>query len=250
MMIDSDEYQKEKYIAFVDVMGFSNMVNNFTFKEFYDPDFNLTSKDTFHVVNEYYHKLLLELYEEQKSELEITTISDCVIVSSKTLEPLLIFLFFLQSNMIYNDGANAKIVMRGYFTKGKFVHDQKKNLIVGEAYQRAVIGEKNTKFPRIEIDKIVAEEINVPHDILVAEDPNDSKYYVNYLIREKFIDMCCRIPLSNFIEEKIQEFKEKENIQANYIWLKDYYNHIKKYKPTKQDYYKWYSLFPPRVRDI
>ena len=115
-----------------------------------------------------YRKLLRELYEEQKSDLEITTISDCVIVSSKTLEPLLIFLFYLQSNMIYNDAANVNIIMRGYLTKGKFVHKQKKNLIVGEAYQKAVLGEKDNNFPRIEIDKRVVNEIKNPYDICVT----------------------------------------------------------------------------------
>lgn len=241
-MIDVNEYLKEKYIAFVDVMGFSDMVNNFKFNKFYDPNFTLTDQDTFHVINEYYRKLLRELYEEQKSDLEITTISDCVIVSSKTLEPLLIFLFYLQSNMIYNDAANVKIIMRGYLTKGKFVHEQKKNLIVGEAYQRAVLGEKDTNFPRIEIDKIVVNEIKNPYDILVIEDFNDSKCYINYLIREIFQEMYCRIPLKNFIDKKIQEFEGNKKIQDKYIWLKNYYNNIKHYKLTNEDINKLKAL--------
>ena len=166
-MIDKIEYQKEKYIAFVDVLGFSSMVNDFKFNEYYDAKFNLTSQDAFHVVNEYYHKLLLELYLEQKSDLEITV-------------------------MIYHDAANAKILMRGYLTKGRFVHNQKENLIVGEAYQKAVKGEKETIFPRIEIDNVILDEIQAPYDILIVKDLNDSKYYVNYLIREKFVNMCCK----------------------------------------------------------
>ena len=60
-MIDKEEYQKEKYIAFVDVLGFSEMVNNFKFNKYYDFEFNGTGKDTFHVVNDYYHKVLKEI---------------------------------------------------------------------------------------------------------------------------------------------------------------------------------------------
>ncbi len=47
MVIDRVEYQKEKYIAFVDVLGFSSMVDDFKFNEYYDPKFNLTSKFAF-----------------------------------------------------------------------------------------------------------------------------------------------------------------------------------------------------------
>lgn len=250
MMIDSDEYQKEKYIAFVDVLGFSEMVNNFKFNKYYDFEFNGTGKDTFHVVNDYYHKVLKEMICENNSPLEITTISDCMIVSSKTLEPLLVFLYYYQSNMIYNDAANARIVTRGYLTKGNFVHDQKKNLIVGEAYQRAVKGEKNTKYPRVEIDKIVFDEIQVPFDILVTIDPQDSKYYINYLIREKFVDMYCRTPLENFIDDKIKEYENNEEVQPKYIWLKTYHERIKNYQPTKQECENFNCLFHPIERDI
>lgn len=250
MIIDREEYLKEKYIAFVDVLGFSDMVDNFRFNKYYDIKFNGTDKDTFHVVNDYYHKVLIEMIYENNSQLEITTISDCIIVSSKTLAPLLIFLYYYQSNMIYNDAANARIVTRGYLTKGCFVHDQKKNLIVGEAYQRAVAGERNTKYPRIEIDKIVADEIQAPFDILVTEDHQDSKYYINYLIREKFVDMFCRTPLENFINDKIKEYENDEKIRPKYIWLKTYHESIKNYQPTKQDCEKFNSLFPPIERDI
>lgn len=250
MIIDRDEYLKEKYIAFVDVLGFSDMVNNFKFNEYYDFKFNGTGKDAFHVVNDYYHKVLIEMIYENDSPLEITTISDCIIVSSETLEPLLIFLYYYQSNMIYNDAANARIVTRGYLTKGNFVHDQKKNLIVGEAYQRAVEGEKNTKYPRVEIDKIVADEIQAPFDILVTVDPQDSKYYINYLIREKFVDMFCRTPLENFIGDKIKEYENDEKIKSKYTWLKTYHDSIKKYKPTEQECKNWEILFPPVERDI
>ncbi len=250
MMIDRDEYLKEKYIAFIDVLGFSDMVNNFSFNKHYDPQFNGTSKDTFHVVNNYYHKVLIERIYENDSPLEITTISDCIIVSSKTLVPLLIFLYYYQSNMIYNDAANARIVTRGYLTKGCFVHDQKKNLIVGEAYQRAVAGERNTKYPRIEIDKIVADEIQEPFDILVKVDQQASKYYINYLIREKFQDMPCKGSIENFIDDKIKEYKNNENIQQKYKWLKNYHESIKNYRPTEQDCKKFNSLFPPKERDI
>lgn len=34
MIIDREEYLKEKYIAFVDVLGFSDMVNNFRFNKY------------------------------------------------------------------------------------------------------------------------------------------------------------------------------------------------------------------------
>ncbi len=250
MIIDCDEYLKEKYIAFVDVLGFSDMVNNFKFNKYYDIKFNGTQNDTFHVVNQYYHKVLCELLLEQKSELEITTISDCIIVSSRKLEPLLIFLFFLQSNMIYNDAANAKIVMRGYMTKGKFVHNQKKNLIVGEAYQKAVLGEKATKFPRIEIDKTIVNSIQTPYNIFITNDLEDSKYYINYLIREKFQDMYCRYPLGDFIDNKIKEYEDNKNVQEKYVWLNNYYERIKKYKLTDNEYRNWNFIFPPRERDI
>ena len=232
------------------MLGFSDMVNNFRFNKYYDFKFNGTGKDAFHVVNNYYHKVLVEMIYENESQLEITTISDCIIVSSKTLAPLLIFLYYYQSNMIYNDAANARIVTRGYLTKGCFVHDQKKNLIVGEAYQRAVAGERNTKYPRIEIDKIVADEIQEPFNILVKEDQQDSKYYINYLIREKFVDMYCRTPLENFIDDKIKEYENNEKIQPKYIWLKTYHESIKNYQPTEQDCKKFNRLFPPKERDI
>ena len=42
MIIYCDEYLKEKYIAFVDVLGFSDMVNNFKFNKYYDIKFNGT----------------------------------------------------------------------------------------------------------------------------------------------------------------------------------------------------------------
>lgn len=90
----------------------------------------------------------------------------------------------------------------------------------------------------------------MPFDILVTIDPQDSKYYINYLIREKFVDMYCRTPLENFIDDKIKEYENNEEVQPKYIWLKTYHERIKNYQPTKQECENFNCLFHPIERDI
>lgn len=250
-MFEATEYLEKKYLAFVDVLGFSDLVNRIEFREEYDPSFYHTDRNTFGVIASYYRRLLIELLLEKDSNLEITTISDCIIISGKDCFSLLKFLFYLQSNMIYNDGDNIKIIMRGYLTKGNFIHNQKRNLIFGEAYQRALKGEKDTVFPRIEIDDRLIEELNqIPFELLITQDPKDSKYFVNYLIRKKFVDFSERRPLNEFIDKKIEEYRGKLNVQMKYIWLQEYHDRIKNQEITEQDKLKWSYIFSECKRDI
>lgn len=248
-MIDWNEYAEEKYIAFVDVLGFSSLVNRFEYRKTFDSKFHYTSNDTFHVVNNYYYKLLRELWAENGSDLEITAISDCVIVSSKKLLPnLLMFLYYLQTDMFYYDAENVKILMRGYLTKGKFVHNHAQNLIVGEAYQRAVKGEKKTNYPRIEVDASIVDEIKNPYDLLITKDKYGKKYYLNYLLRDKLQYMCKRIDTKDFINENLQNCSQK--ILPKYKWLNKYYERIQEYNITTEDKEKWRIINPPKEWDL
>jgi hypothetical protein len=154
MILDIEDYEKEKYIAFVDVLGFKNLVNKIEKKETYDSSFHNTDKDTFGTINKFYEQVSIENYLEKDNEdLQITCISDCLIISATSYSNILRFLFYLQNNLLCQDYDNNKLLTRGYLTKGKFIHDTSKNLIFGEAYQRAYLAEENEAInPRIIVD--------------------------------------------------------------------------------------------------
>src|SRR5574344_631219 len=154
MMINIEDYEKEKYIAFVDIIGFKRLVNDITKKTDYDPSFHNTDKDTFGTVKKFYDQVYLEnYYEKDNEDLQITCISDCLIVSATSYSNILRFLFYLQNNLLCRDYDNNKLLTRGYLTKGKFIHDTSKNLIFGEAYQRAYLAEEKEAInPRIIVD--------------------------------------------------------------------------------------------------
>ena len=183
-----EDYYKEKYIAFVDVLGFKDIVKNIKTLNTFDPTYHYTDADAWNKIVQYYNKIGIELLLEQNNkEIKITYISDCLIIASENILEILKFLFYLQSNMIFNDADNIRFPARGFLTKGHFIHSPENNIILGEAYQRAYMNEeKNVITPRIVTDKQVINEIKSTQlQHFFKLDKEDNNYFIDYLFRLK-----------------------------------------------------------------
>lgn len=233
-----EDYYKEKYIAFVDVLGFKDIVKNIKKLNTFDPTYHYTDADAWNKINQYYNRISRELLLEQNNnEIKITYISDCLIISSEKIFEILKFLFYLQSNMIFYDADNIRFLTRGFLTKGHFIHSPENNIIFGDAYQRAYMNEeKNVITPRIVTDiQIVDEIISKQLQHFLELDKEDNNYFIDYLYRLKIDNrIIMREELDIYLERQIEKHKENSNIIRKYCWLSNYYENIKNSKPNPE----------------
>ena len=239
-----EEYLKDKFIAFVDVLGFKDLVNKIEYKEYYDPTFHETDLNTFDAIQSFYKKVYQEeFFEKENKDLKITCISDSIIVSATTGDisafiNIVRFLFYLQNNLLCRDYDNQRFLTRGYLTKGKFIHDAKNNVIFGEAYQKAYSKEeeKEVVYPEIIIDKDIINEFE--NDInqipLIKKEPK-GHFFIDYLLRELLYYYSPRENIDDFCRRKMNEYSGNKKITDKYEWLLNYYEETKKRELTEAE---------------
>jgi len=174
---------EEKFIAFIDVLGFKNMVNNsetgkgVALSELLDTLSKLGGQQDEHKFESYGPSTCPQSkYINKNLNFKVTQISDCVIISSE-LSPAGII------NLISHCwGAVIELLMkgimcRGYIIKGSIYHNG--NQIIGSGYQNAFAKESGvTAFKReadergtpfVEIDPFVCEYVKTSTDECVQE---------------------------------------------------------------------------------
>lgn len=226
-MTTFEEYSNEKYIAFIDILGFSKLICEVkTERQFNSINIFNSMMHRIMKIIESPEKPIEELPDEYKhlTDMKVTFISDCIILTSDN--PLLVYSYvsIIQALLI-----PAGYLTRGYLTKGKVCHEPENNLIWGEGYIRAYNGEKNAIYPRVVIDSKIIEDMTQA-DVKSIQKDFDGLYYVHYLhenILKAYIMLkeFDRIELiKDLIKEKIEEFKDNENILKKYLWLENYSN--------------------------
>lgn len=230
--IEFRKYYKDRIIAFVDILGFKNLVersarNIYTFKQILD------SLDEF--------RKLKKKTEDQGyiDDVKVTTFSDSFVISypaekvdvdslsSILLDLICLELYFLDFN----------IIVRGGVAIGKLRHTQ--NEIFGPAMNEAYYLEsKVAKYPRIIIcentitdfldkkgDKSGRKKLNN----ILRKDVGENFFYLDYLRKEELFKSSDEYSfMLQKTEDIIQDGKQstEENIRQKYVWLEKYYRAI------------------------
>lgn len=133
---------KNRLIAFIDVLGFKNLVF-------------ATQLEAI----ETYYKFLLSNFAEgaEKRRLEYLLISDSIVVfcddSTEDLFTLIKFIGLLQSGLL-----TRGIIVRGAISHGNLFVDKDNSIIVGPGLVNAYALEATAKYPRVIIDRKIIEK--------------------------------------------------------------------------------------------
>lgn len=126
MKLNLKENIGEKYVAFLDVMGFSNLVNN--------------RGNNYDQLESYFTKIteILEKLRDDKAEIQSLLISDSIILIAPKDEQGFIQLLWairrIQSILLWK-----KILLRGAVSYGEIYYNDEKNIIVGKGFIRAYL---------------------------------------------------------------------------------------------------------------
>jgi hypothetical protein len=156
---------EQKYIAFLDVLGFSSLVESNN-KEKLEKYFSILEEAFKHLDND-------------RKNIKKLIISDSIILTTPDTEENFLHIItairFLQAAL-----APHGIWIRGGFTFGDVYDDNDKNIIVGKGYIRAYLLEQQAVYPRVIIDP----------SILAKKNLNRKQFY------ERYDDHKLRNPLS------------------------------------------------------
>ena len=222
----SDKLKQNKYVAYLDVLGFKELVKAKSSK--LDKYFN-TIQTALRVIN------------QDKPKIEFQLVSDSIILACDlTIDDLSLLLRAVQT--IQARCALENIWLRGAITIGDIHFDQTLNIVVGNGLSNAYLMESQEKFPRVIIDpQILKEKFNTRQ--VFTRTFNNSQFTYNniplihHLNSDKkfiendafFVAFAERIAIDKpdnleIIYKNIQD--ELYNGQKNYLkylWLKNYF---------------------------
>ena len=218
---DYSKYEK-KFVFFIDVLGFKNIV-----------DKEKKPSDVIKVI-----KALSEIFERENKEknsklkfdFKITQISDCIIISFNTSKNFeFYYLLLLMAKAQIDAFIKHDLLFRGGGAYGEMVHDDK--YLFGKAYQEAYkIESKKAKYPRIVFKKELLDLIpnEVQKELAMELLEEDEEYYymdfINLLSTDHFKEEE-QIKNLNITKSIIEKNMDKERkILEKYEWLRDRYN--------------------------
>lgn len=221
----------DSYVAFVDILGFTNLVREIQGEE----DFEDVSWLMYQM------KSLAEAYSKAEDIFEllnVTSVSDCMIFSIPYTAPgastlLITMLHHIQYNFV---GSPQKVLLRGYVARGQVYH--RDGMLFGTGYLDAYHGECLRKGPpRIVIDSKIVESARAT---IAAEESTEGKVsrfrylrqdedgatYIDYL---NPIGAVANIPKAKLVTERdsirefarngIEQFRDNPGIRPKYEWL-------------------------------
>lgn len=174
---------EEKFVAFVDILGFKNMVeaseagNGVPFSEILDILSKLGTQEDEDRFEASGPRICPQSRHMTKSlNFKITQVSDCVIVSSE-ISPAGIINLVSHCWGAVIELLVKGIMCRGYITKGLIYH--KNNQVIGSGYQRAYAKESSVSIfkteadergtPFVEIDPVICDYVESSTDKCVKE---------------------------------------------------------------------------------
>ena len=235
MRPNADEYRfRDKFIAFVDILGFSRKVEA---AEQADPDVTLSDLLSFGEVlaQEAHLQMIVDsetpppicpdsLWRSRGLDYEVTQVSDGVVVSSEVSPSGLINLLQHVSRSVLRL-LTSGVMVRGYVLQGTIFH--RGSQVVGTGYQDAMDKEKSVGAPFVEIDQPVVKYAN--------EETDDC---VRSIFRDLTEDDGCGhtvvFPYRQFVRIALQTGEPKTAIR-NLEWAKraltDILDRIEKHSP-------------------
>lgn len=255
---------EERYIAFIDILGFKNIVTNtFNFPE----EFNRLDQ-TLSYLESLKRKNYHDPWGNKWMGMEFTMFSDSIVISYPATGNGNAFHILLELAHLCLDVLNMGYIFRGGVTVGPLVH--KGDICYGPAMNNAVNLEKRAKYPRIIIeDNVFKRGIQYPG---LANTPEQELEYLKYLVMNdtgKFLKgsnpeyILNYLALYNEVDEEsmyinllqktksliINEYnltlgyetQEMLNIRQKYMWFAGYFNYIvksilKNYQPYLIDF--------------
>jgi hypothetical protein len=214
--------EKECIVAFIDILGFSEMMRSD------DAVFRLKVIGLLEKLSESYsssHKLEVKDCGEKKVQIrfhpELSTFSDNVVISIPLttkhgncypeLNKFVGTLFRRIISIIW-DGLHLGVIFRGAITKGRMYHN--KNVVAGEGLVCAVEMEKKTKLPRIEIHEDVINCVDANGNKIIDKNLYDcavkkvgEEFYLNSYRYHKMV-------WANFFEVNENDFIPYSNIMS------------------------------------
>lgn len=222
------EKLQDRFVAFIDVMGFSNLVNR---------DSVADLESYFITVTDVLNKIRID-----KGQIESLLISDAIILISpsglKGLKDLLIAVRRIQSALLWR-----KILLRGAISYGQVFYDRRDNIIVGKGFIKAYLLEQEAVYPRVIVDpaivKIIADDkegfLRAIHKG-IANEYDDNLVYKHQdgtLLRDDciFVDYANKTVLLSSINGNIKKVHETiaknmysdQRLYSKYVWLRDYF---------------------------
>lgn len=213
---------ESKFVAFLDVMGFSNLVSQN----------NLEQLDRY-----FYHvnQILVKLKKEEP-KIDYLSISDSIIIISPTgaygLKQIIKAIKEIQITLL-----RKKIILRGALSYGPVYFDISDNILVGKGYIKAYKLESQAIYPRVIIDPFIislTEQDRTGFSTLFNK--NEILIYKNNknsLIKEDavFIHYAEILDTENKIHKTTTSVYDmiKSNLYTDqsifdkYIWIKNYY---------------------------
>ena len=191
----SEPQFRDKFVAFVDILGFCSRVEaaekdeGLHLSDLLEHCSKLAQTSHTRAISDYGPTICPESrYERRSLDYVVTQISDCVVISAEVSPAGIINLLHHVSASIF--GLFTKgIMVRGYVTRGNIFHNEEQ--IVGTGYQHALKGEQSVQAfrtpedegatPFVEIDPAVVQYIKHETDAcvsmifsrLVKEDPDN-----------------------------------------------------------------------------
>lgn len=208
---------KECYVAFIDILGFTNYVENNNFD-----DVNMVL-EFLKVEKNTADSSLKMKYGIPYESINILLVSDSIILSiekdiKNSFEAIIWMCACFQASLLIN----SQMLMRGAISCGEFYI--KDTILFGKAYLKAYELERKYKTPRIIIDEAI--DISKMSDkTYVKKDENDNVLFVDYL--NMALKSCGFTYKQTMIEKSIIDNLNVFKYQKEYLkydWIKDYYN--------------------------
>lgn len=238
------EYKKyttnyeERIVAFVDILGFSDMISR-----------SENNVEIYEKINQALKTIQNVKKHSENTSAKITTFSDNIVISypadgKDSLYYILIDLIHLQLELL-----QLGVLVRGGIAKGKVRHT--KEMVFGPAMVAAYeLESKYAVYPRIIVEKETVdwEKDNyrkqlygASYDIsdldsLIERDKYNDIYYIDILKQRQELDyledyISLLYNLRNVIVDGLNSHKKE--VRVKYIWLKNYFNDVVTNYPEK-----------------
>ncbi len=212
------------YVAFLDILGFKNIVLNYEISEIEEIFKEIADTRTELFRN---NRGLLDVIDMTLDDTYIRIMSDSIVIAIPTrIQTSLVFICeccrTIQSNLLQKG-----VLLRGGISEGDFYGDEE--IMFGKGLVNAYNLEGIAEYPRI----IISPDVVHAYDALVGTSTpiyitdmivlaEDDLYYINYL-------MCifgkeAHENVKNFIVHHIENGNQSPNVRRKYLWLKDYFN--------------------------
>ncbi len=205
----------EKYVAFLDILGFKDKIKNSSLEE---------SIELINIINNETRFSLNSVQRINKGlgvDISVRAFSDCFSISTSfDIEQLIWSLIQIQRNLVFKS-----VFVRGGLSSGR--HFENERMIFSKGLVYAYELAESDKYPRILVDNAMVTTISGDYLMQLS----DRKYFINYLyddwggriLPDKIMPLHKRV-----LMEEINNSND-HHILEKYRWLAEYHNNRAEY---------------------